>query len=893
MRPLSLCALALWGLSGCGSALPQASQRDPALSAPDPAAPIVLSLGLKLSLAPRPGLGSVAVHLALPAGSAAEGPAEAGAAALLAQLILQPLAPQGALAQLSQLGATVESWQGTDLSHYALQLPTEHTAQALQRLSLALREPDLSDAAIERARQDLLRTAEEGPRPDSDAQRRLLALYAPEIHWPSPSAAALHALRPEAVRAFYARQYGLREATLALVGDLDPAQARRWAQEAFPGQPADPTAPGAATALAAPPQAERIEHTDSEQGKLTLAWPIALPDATHAALWDLWAVLLAGPEGHLLQRLRAQEIPVRGLRAWPWQLDRGRALFVIELESDEALRAWPLLQAELHQLAQWAPSPNALARAQEALAQLHTLREEDAREEAARRATLHANLPAAPPGGYLAALRTAELPALVALMQSQPAEALSAVIEAPLPDAQPPPAQAAAQPPPAPAPLPIGVSTLQPGLELWVYPTAGARTVSLHASLEGGWRHEGEHEGDVARLVTHGLRWGQDQALRSALSPDRIDLNLQTTPEELGAAISTLAALLDGPDWPLEQVEWARAQASQPLPLAERAERALWRLWQPSPEAQLSQLSLSPVRAWRDRFVRHAPLRLVLTGQFDPQRLLGALAPILRSQRRAFGALQPATAHPPEAPGEAQTAEGSAPEAAAQVTAQDAPTEGDAEAPTSEARAPRSPHQVEAQIEGVWAQWVFGWSLPVTDPDQWAEAQLLSALLADPEGPLRQRLNEAQLAVGLQPVRLSRSGALLVGLSVRAHATQQEQAFALIEAALEALPERAFSEAQLAAARRHVEAQLSATFSRSYTLAAWLAEHAQALAPLAHAHAADLQEGLRGLLARQPLSALDRLAQQQLLPERRLSVRYRARQALPEERPISMRRGPL
>ena len=86
----------------------------------------------------------------------------------------------------------------------------------------------------------------------------------------------LRPMTPESMRAHYRRFYRPGNATLVIAGDVDPAAARRAAEERF-GAIADPGGPGGADNVRPEPALEgtvRIETTwDDEASRVVLAWP--------------------------------------------------------------------------------------------------------------------------------------------------------------------------------------------------------------------------------------------------------------------------------------------------------------------------------------------------------------------------------------------------------------------------------------------------------------------------------------------------------------------------------------------------------------------------------------------------------------------------------------------
>ncbi|QFZ92938.2 M16 family metallopeptidase [Synechococcus elongatus] len=175
--------------------------------------------------------------------------------------------------------------------------------------------------------------------------------------------ADIEALDRATVQRFFEQYYGPNNLTIAIVGDVDPTQVRRWANQYFAAEPSRPT-PVRPKAIAKP-QAGTVTLTARSQPWAVVAYPMpAARDPDQLAMQLLAEVLSRGRRSRLYQNLVEGDRLVVAAQAFPnFPGDRLPSLFVISASPRpgvepqtvvqaitamvEQLRQQPLTQAEL------------------------------------------------------------------------------------------------------------------------------------------------------------------------------------------------------------------------------------------------------------------------------------------------------------------------------------------------------------------------------------------------------------------------------------------------------------------------------------------------------------------------------------------------------------------
>lgn len=299
----------------------------PAFTPPDPAqARYVTATGLEAYIVVGASDPLVRLTAALPLGRLREAPGEAGASALLVQL-LTTRGPADASRPLSlrlaDLGTTLVTDEALDVATISLEVLPEDWRAGLELLIALLRHPDLDPAAVARYRagpgfsMPMAGIGGDGFRPKVELERRVAGypLAPPDPGSPVPLAA---------VRALAARALAADRVVLGVGGAVprDSVQAalesaaRGWARAAEP-----PRAPAAIEVAANPGRFHAID-APSLEGWIAIGRAVdSVPEADRAALAVLRFVLaerlnIAAREIRGLANRDDFEIPVTGSGAW-------------------------------------------------------------------------------------------------------------------------------------------------------------------------------------------------------------------------------------------------------------------------------------------------------------------------------------------------------------------------------------------------------------------------------------------------------------------------------------------------------------------------------------------------------------------------------------------------
>lgn len=151
--------------------------------------------------------------------------------------------------RFEDVGASFSNDALRDMAYVAVRTLTEPALmkQAIDTAALVLNQPDFPQTAIDRERSRILvslRRQEQSP--EAIAEKAFFrALYDghPYAHPPLGTEDSLKALSRDDLRAHYRRYYVARNATVAIVGDVDRATARRLAQTLVGRLPAGEPAP--------------------------------------------------------------------------------------------------------------------------------------------------------------------------------------------------------------------------------------------------------------------------------------------------------------------------------------------------------------------------------------------------------------------------------------------------------------------------------------------------------------------------------------------------------------------------------------------------------------------------------------------------------------------------
>jgi predicted Zn-dependent peptidase len=673
-------------LAACGAQPPPTLE--PAVADAPPAR---LSNGLALRVEPRPGAHIIVAHLALPAGSSSEGEAH-GAAALTQALVLAPLR-----AAAEALGGTAHAWVDHTNTHLQITAPADALPAALDALAAAGTLDALSPEQI-RSTATTLDLAQAQAQRAAPRQRlhRLLGEAAPTRAPALPGTAALAALTADGVQQFHRRRYVPDGAVLLLLGDVQASTARTAAGHAFAQWKGDAEAP---PALPLGDDGPRIALDRGPRSTITAAYSLPIDQPGAAAQLDLLAQLLTLRLDATLTHLN-----VRGAhRAWPLLLSPTQALLIVELSGVTPEAGIRAIASAAIGLSDRPPSSEAIGHVADALRRAAATREDDLSARASRLGTLAGHWPQHDPAAYEAGLSATPEVLASRAARLQPKHLTAVITAATLPKDVDPAlwgerlgelAATAAGRPQASGP---GLHTLAPGVEVVIHPMPGAGTVTLYAATDGGQAAEHRAVIGVAGLIAAGLAQpGPDEpAIHSHAGHNHIALWATVHPKHISAAVSAVARRVHGFRWRPDHVETARATVRARTD-TQRSQRRLQRLWwPPAGDDRTDALSPSDLQAWYAAHVAHAPLRLVVAGDIQPERALRMLRPLLVGERDALGPVA------------------AAPEAT----------------PKAEAR---------GTTDAALGQVLTAWPTTTDTPPALAAAELLGALLEDPKAPLHE-----------------------------------------------------------------------------------------------------------------------------------------------------------
>ncbi len=278
----------------------------------------------------------VALHLLLPAGSAADPPDAPGLAALTAELFTEGTAELSAVelaTALKRIGGVLTTAVSSDATVIALTLLSRHVAAGLRLLFEVAMRPRLDAGDVDRERDlriNRIRQQRQSPGPLAD-RGFLEALYRnhPYGHPALGTEPALRLVEPAGVAAFHRRAYAAAPWTLVAAGDADPdaliAEAQKaWAAVASP----EDRRPAPAAPPDPPSVRERmvfVARDGAVQSEIRLGHagpPRSSPDY-HALL--LLNMVLGGQfVSRVNQNLREAKGYTYGASTWfDWRLGRG------------------------------------------------------------------------------------------------------------------------------------------------------------------------------------------------------------------------------------------------------------------------------------------------------------------------------------------------------------------------------------------------------------------------------------------------------------------------------------------------------------------------------------------------------------------------------------------
>ena len=358
----------------CGASLAAAPQAVPSI----PYQQFTLPNGLHVILSEDHTAPLVGVEVLYDVGSKDEKPGRTGFAHLFEHLMFQGTVnlPKGESDRLIEAaGGSSNGSTSADRTQYWEQVPSNALEQMLfiqaQRMGALL--PTLDQAKLDNQREVVRNERRETyeMKPYGMAWKVLLEnLWNPEFpyHWQTiGSHEDLQAASLADVREFFQRWYGPGNASLAIVGDIDPARTRALVEKHFGGIPrADP--PPRATPLPVPLAREKqvTVPDDVQLPRLYLAWqtPKEYADG-EAALEVLGDVLATGKSSRLTRRLVMEERVAQNVMAGQ-QSQALAGMFMVVATPKPGVKPEQIqkvVEEEIARIARDGPTPEELQRA--------------------------------------------------------------------------------------------------------------------------------------------------------------------------------------------------------------------------------------------------------------------------------------------------------------------------------------------------------------------------------------------------------------------------------------------------------------------------------------------------------------------------------------------------
>src|SRR5512137_1161215 len=337
-----------------------------------------LSNGLNVILSVDRTAPLVGVEVLYDVGSKDEKPGRTGFAHLYEHLMFQGTEnlPKGEADRLIEAaGGSSNGATSPDRTQYWEQVPSNALEQMLfiqaERMGYLL--PTLDQAKLDNQREVVRNERRENyeMKPYGLAWKALLEnLWNPEFpyHWqPIGSHEDLQAASLADVREFFHRWYGPGNASLAIVGDIDPVKTRALVEKYFGGIPrADP--PRREVAPPVPLAAEKVVTLpdDVQLPRLYLAWQTPKEYAEgDAALEVLGDILTSGKSSRLQKRLVMEERIAQNVMAGQQSQALAGMFMVVATPKPgvkpEQIRA--AIDEELARIARDGPTPEELQRA--------------------------------------------------------------------------------------------------------------------------------------------------------------------------------------------------------------------------------------------------------------------------------------------------------------------------------------------------------------------------------------------------------------------------------------------------------------------------------------------------------------------------------------------------
>ncbi len=245
-----------------------------------PATEKTLANGLRVIVAPKPGLPLLSASLRISAGSAYDPAGKSGLAAMTADLTTRGTKTRTATqiaSEIESLGAAIGAGAGPDATDVSISTRSDKAQQAFAIMADVVQNPAFAQDELDRARQeslDNIKVSLTQPRAVGGLALNR-ALFGAGPYGGTPTAKSLTSLTQAELAAFHAASWRPDNAVLVIAGDVTPEVGFAMAEEALgawakPTTPA-PTAPAAGAAGA--PRAIALDMPQIGQAAVFLGRP--------------------------------------------------------------------------------------------------------------------------------------------------------------------------------------------------------------------------------------------------------------------------------------------------------------------------------------------------------------------------------------------------------------------------------------------------------------------------------------------------------------------------------------------------------------------------------------------------------------------------------------------
>ena len=318
--------------------------------------------GLRVVLVERRGAPLVSLKIVAPVGSADDPSGRSGLAALTAGLMTKGTTQRSGADianEIESLGGSIGAGAGWDGASIGITLRPDAVAAAFAVLGDVVRNPRFAEADIDGAREQAV-DAFDDQRQDAMKLARLVAARVAfgDTPYGNPrngTAAALKTIARDDIVQTYTRTWRPATATLVIVGDVTPAAARRFAEQAFGDWRVADAAPQPAPRSDAfpPPGVVVVDMPDAAEAAIVVTRPAAArTDSAYYALLVANATLGGGGSSRLNSEIRYQRALSYDAGSAVLDGRRSGAIVAATLTAnDKAAQVVELIAAQMHLLA--------------------------------------------------------------------------------------------------------------------------------------------------------------------------------------------------------------------------------------------------------------------------------------------------------------------------------------------------------------------------------------------------------------------------------------------------------------------------------------------------------------------------------------------------------------